>query len=93
MKNILVAVVVMTFSMSTLATELDLKSLPPKTKDKIADYVKSCELSKKNNETLSQAHAECLEKSAAPQTDLVLLGGVATVFGIIGFVLGSSGGR
>lgn len=73
--------------MSSLATELDLKNLPPKTKDKIAEYVKTCELAKKNVETISQAHTECLERPV--ETNLLMLGGVGVVFGIIGFVLGS----
>lgn len=89
MKSILAAALVMTLSMSSLATELDLKNLPPKTKDRIADYVKQCELAKKNVETVSQAHTECVERP--PETNLFLLGGVGLVLGIVGYVLGAGG--
>lgn len=75
--------------MNTLATELDLRSLPPEKKDKIADYVKSCELEKKNSATFKNAYNTCVQREQSNYNAAVVTG-VGIVALIVGYFVGAS---
>jgi hypothetical protein len=74
---------VMTLSTNTWAQNLDLKGLTPKSKDKLAQYIQACELTKKDNETLGKAHATCTQELNQGQS-----AGTIVFVGIVSLLLG-----
>ncbi len=71
----------------------DLTSLSPTDKHKLADYVKSCELTKKNSETYASAYQSCVSREAgSSDVSSKVLAGVGGV--ILGLLLGKAiGGK
>ncbi len=56
---------------------LDLTTLSQKEKSRFATYIKTCELVKKDNQTLMASYTECRNASASDDHSLTVIAGIA----------------
>lgn len=66
---------------------MDVRSLTPKEKDKFVEYITTCELSKANNKTITEAFNNCI-KDREPTTNTEVAFVVGTLSLLVGFFVG-----